>query len=189
MKLHITKNLIASSILVLGISFSAFSVNYTSAGAGPVAWNVATSWIPNGIPTGTDNVTIAAGHTITLNTAGVCNNLTINGTLKGLSMSLTVKGNYINNGLETGSGVMSFINSGAFTISGAGTFSSAVSFSFAANSTRTISAGTTMVKTGGTGISTNAVVTNLGTVTLGVVNTNTGSKWINSTNSSLTLKN
>jgi hypothetical protein len=176
--------------MLLLISLPAFGViNYVSAGAGPVAWNVATSWIPNGIPTTSDNVTIAAGNTITINTTQPCHNLTINGTLAGSSgMNLQLSGNYTVNGTVSGNGSISFFGLGS-SISGSGTFSTGISFTFAANSTRTITAGTTIVKTGPTAIATNAVVTNLGTVTLATVNTNAGATWINSANSSLTLKN
>jgi hypothetical protein len=41
-------------------------------------WNTAGSWLPTGVPTAGDNVTIANGHTITINVNNAtCNNLTI----------------------------------------------------------------------------------------------------------------
>jgi hypothetical protein len=41
-------------------------------------WSDANSWLPVGVPTNTDNVTIQDGHTITIdNTSAVCNNLTV----------------------------------------------------------------------------------------------------------------
>jgi hypothetical protein len=40
-------------------------------------WNTATTWSPTGVPTGADNVTIANGHTVTINVDAVCNNLTV----------------------------------------------------------------------------------------------------------------
>lgn len=182
------KKLILTFAIVWSCPFVTFAIDYVSAGVGPVAWNVATSWTPNGIPTGISNVTIAIGHTITINTTQPCKDLTVNGTLKGSSgMNLQITGNYSLIGSETGNGSTSFFGAGS-TISGTGTFASAINFTFAGSSTRTIAAGTTLVKPG-VGIASNAIVTNLGTVTLSSVNTSVGATWINSTNSSLTLNN
>jgi hypothetical protein len=182
-----TKNFILICIFILGISSNVFSINYTSVGVGPVAWNVATSWSPNGIPTVADNVTIAAGNTITCNVISPCNNLTINGTLKGLTgMQIRINGNYVLNGLETGVGSIAFFTVGG-TISGSGTSSNTISYTFGGNSSRTILAGSIITKTGTTAIASNASVTNLGTVTFGVINTAAGATFINSTNASLTI--
>lgn len=40
-------------------------------------WNNPSHWLPVGVPTATDNVTIRNGHTVTVNTDMVCNNLTV----------------------------------------------------------------------------------------------------------------
>lgn len=40
-------------------------------------WNTATTWSPTGVPTSGDNVIIANGHSITINTNAVCNSLRI----------------------------------------------------------------------------------------------------------------
>ena len=64
-------------------------------------WSQNNSWLPAGVPTAGDNVTILNNHTITLNTDGVCNNLTIgsgsSGTLaignNNTARTLTVNGN------------------------------------------------------------------------------------------------
>ena len=40
-------------------------------------WNTAGTWSPSGVPTATDNVTIANGHTVTINANAVCNDLTV----------------------------------------------------------------------------------------------------------------
>ena len=179
------KKLILTLTIICSFSLTISAVNYTSAGVGPVAWNVATSWIPNGIPTNVDNVTIAAGNTITINTTQAILNLTVNGTLKGISgMNLTIRANYTNNGVETGNGNINFATAG-WLISVSVTYSSTISFTFNASATRTIAAGTTIVKPGGNTMQANAIVTNLGTVTLGVMSAAAGATWINSTNSTL----
>lgn len=190
MKIHLFKFCFYTATIFL-FNVSAHAVNYVSAGAGPVAWNVSTSWTPNGIPNQNDDVTILAGHTITNNVTSYCRHLTIQGTLQGQSqMVLYIYGNYNNTGVEAGVGAMAFISGGAgLSISGSGTFSNSVRYTFGSNSNRTISANTTIVKIGTTGI-TNTTVTNLGNITLSSVYTLGGyvTKWINSTNSSLTLK-
>ncbi len=55
-------------------------------------WNTAASWTPAGVPTASDNVTIKNGHTITINTNAVCNNLTIG---EGISGVLSIGDNTI----------------------------------------------------------------------------------------------
>jgi hypothetical protein len=47
-------------------------------------WNNPGSWLPAGVPNSTDNVTILNGHTITINTDALCNNLTIGQGLSGV---------------------------------------------------------------------------------------------------------
>lgn len=191
---NFTKSLIAICISTMGITINAFSVNYISAGAGPAAWNVSTSWLPNGIPTANDNVTINVGHTITNNSLTTnCKDLTIQGTLSGTSpMILNIKGNYTISagGIETGTGSIIFIAGAAGrTISGPGTFSTGIRYTFGTGSNLTINSNVTIVKTFINGIQ-NTTVTNLGNVTFNnTVNTNSGATWINSTNSFLALLN
>lgn len=63
-------------------------------------WGAATTWSPTGIPSAGENVTIASNHTVSINTDGFCNNLTIGTTgaaarleFAGATRSLTVNGN------------------------------------------------------------------------------------------------
>ncbi|MDX2172855.1 MAG: fibronectin type III domain-containing protein [Bacteroidota bacterium] len=54
----------------------------TSSGSGKISnqsgnWSNSAIWTPAGVPTAGDNVTIANGHTVTINTNGVCNSLII----------------------------------------------------------------------------------------------------------------
>lgn len=59
---------------------SAGTIKYSNATS--MNWNTASSWTPSGVPSATDEVIIQQGHTVTMNTNAVCNNLTINGTLQ-----------------------------------------------------------------------------------------------------------
>ncbi|NLI25034.1 MAG: hypothetical protein GX419_10050, partial [Bacteroidales bacterium] len=79
--------------IILGVGLFVFSqsllaTDYTSNKSGN--WNDAAVWTPNGVPVAGDNVTISAGHTITLSDAQSCNNLIINGTLQIQSSDFTV---------------------------------------------------------------------------------------------------
>ncbi|MES2761523.1 MAG: PKD domain-containing protein [Bacteroidota bacterium] len=82
----------------------------TTAGGNKVSfatglWNTAATWSPTGVPTISDNVIIANGHTVTVNVNAVCNNLTIGQGTSGVlaignnntSRTLAVNGNVIIN--------------------------------------------------------------------------------------------
>lgn len=80
--------------------------NKVSSGTGP--WNTAGSWIPNGVPTAADNVTIRNTHTITINVNATCNNLVVG---EGVSGVLLVGNNNTPRVLTINGDVL--INSGA----------------------------------------------------------------------------
>lgn len=176
------------SIILLSVTSRLYSVNYTSAAAGPSSWNNATTWIPNGIPTGSDNVTIAAGHTVNFTSSGICKNLTVNGTLT-LNNNLVVSGNYTLTGTETGSGNILFNALGGCTLTISGTTSSLASYSF--NTNTTISAGSIINKSVNSSayviLAVNKTMTNLGNCTFGPFTGKAGSTFINGANASLTL--
>jgi hypothetical protein len=71
----------------------------TSAQSGP--WATGSTWVGGVAPTSADNVIIASGHTVTLNTATTIASLTINATgqltITG-SITLTINGSFINSG-------------------------------------------------------------------------------------------
>lgn len=58
--------------------FLSFSQNKVSTKSGD--WNDATAWSPSGAPTSTNNVSIAAGHVISINVNASCNALTVGST-------------------------------------------------------------------------------------------------------------
>jgi hypothetical protein len=109
-------------------------------------WKTAGTWSCGQVPGSGDDVTIVAGHTVTMNSnPGACNNLTINGTLNwGQANTLTVSGNLVISGgivsgsatgtLTVTSGTLTVTSSGgtigrnAFTVGGATTISGTLTF-------------------------------------------------------------
>ncbi len=122
----------------LCISLTSLATAYVSNTAAGL-WNVTTSWLPAGIPTAGDDVTIQAGQIITMNAnPGACNNLTISGTLTWVNArTLTVAGNLtINSGgsiTGTATGVLSV----------AGTFTAASGTETIGQNAMTIASGST----------------------------------------------
>jgi len=187
-----TKTLLAICIITLGISSSVYG-QYTSAGVGPADWNTATSWIPNGIPLAGDDVTIDAGHTITVSGTANCNDLVVDGTVQWLvaTANLKVTGNYTisatGSELAHASGAfLTFIAPGTqITVLG----SNSTSTKYIFNSSRTIMAGSVISKTTSPQTSGGSlVVTNLGTVTFNAFTPHPTFKWVNGVGSVLTLK-
>lgn len=103
------------------------AVTKTSAASGD--WNNAVTWSPSGVPGCNDIVTIASGHTVTVNSAG--NNaggITINsgGTLINASGSLTV--GCTNNNAVFANGGTNTVSGGLLTINGSVTHKSGSTF-------------------------------------------------------------
>lgn len=86
-------------------------VNKISSGTGN--WNTAGSWIPSGVPTLADNVTIANGHTITINSDIICNALTVG---QGTSGILRIGNNSTTRTLQINS-TITINNGGTFDVS------------------------------------------------------------------------
>ncbi len=69
------------------------------------SWNTAANWVPAGVPSSADNVTIANGHTITVNVNATCYNLLVGQGSSGVlaignnatARIITVKGNIVVN--------------------------------------------------------------------------------------------
>ncbi|MDF2436997.1 MAG: hemagluttinin repeat-containing protein [Bacteroidota bacterium] len=163
------------------------AISYTSAGTGPSSWLSSTTWIPNGVPTSSDDVTISAGHTVFVNATGcAARNLTVAGTLQLISNTMSVRGNYNLSGTETGSGTILFIATNiSLTITGTSSPTSRYSFS----NNATVQAGSTLTKAAG-GIITLAVnktLTNLGICTFSDFIGKSGSVFVNSAGATLSL--
>ncbi|MBL0329947.1 MAG: T9SS type A sorting domain-containing protein [Bacteroidetes bacterium] len=178
------KKFLLSSIVFIASIGSAFSISYVSAGAGPVNWNVASSWTPSGIPGLNDDVTISSGHTITVNSLRYVRNLTVDGSLSMLSGGgINVKGDYTVNGTESGTGSIYFITN-TKTVSGTGTFSPTMIWQFKVNTT--IDATVSIFKTAKTYITAGVIVTNNGTIGVQQMVLSAGATWIQGPNSNLT---
>ena len=114
------KSLLILLLFTLGVFNNIYSISYVSAGVGPADWHTATSWTPNGIPAINDDVTILAGHEITISARPYCKDFTLSGNLRWLASTptngtFTVKGDYtiLSGGAELGTGFVQFNAPGA----------------------------------------------------------------------------
>jgi len=109
-------------ILLAILPFVIKATNYTSVSGGG-NWSNSSTWSPSGVPGSGDNVTIASAVTLDANES--CNNITVNSsqTFSGSSNTLTVYGNFTNNGTFTYStSMIIFGGSANQTITGTTTF-------------------------------------------------------------------
>lgn len=147
-------------------------------------WNKPNDWLPIGVPTLADNVTILNGHMMTINSDAFCNNLTVGSGASGLlrignnatSRTINVTGNItVNNGAQfytnTASNVIHTLNVGGNivnngTINLASDALSLCTANFSKNGNQSIS---------GTGIQNNfsAMVLNMGTSATNTLNVTT----------------
>jgi hypothetical protein len=121
---------LTTSPFYVGIGLSSVQGTTTKTSVASGNWNDAATWSPSGVPSCSDVITIANGHTVTVNSAG--NNaagVTINlgGTLVNASGSLTVgctnnNAVFSNNGVNTVSGGTLTVNGSVVHIAGS-TFS------------------------------------------------------------------
>src|ERR1051326_1949446 len=108
-------------LFLIAIFFSSpysYATNRVSTGSGN--WATAGTWSPSGIPAAGDNITIAAGDTVTMDgNPGARNDLTINGTASwGGARTTNISGNLtMNNGSSIAGNVTGTLNvTGTFTI-------------------------------------------------------------------------
>ena len=177
-------------VLAFSIKTGMHAATFTSIASGN--FNASTTWSftgtdTDGIPDQTDDVTITAGRTVTLNSTANAKTLTINatGVLAMNNNQMLVWGNFTNNGSTSGNGTWQFRSLGTF--SGNGISNNGTIYFF---STYTIAAGVSISKPGYIVVSYNCTVTNKGSINLtanGVLNIYSGGKWINSTGSTLAV--
>jgi hypothetical protein len=132
--------------------------NITSAQSGN--WNDVTTWVGGAIPTSGDNVTVANGHTVTINSAAYSKNLTVQGTLTYDATTTNVLTVFGNLSVATGASLLAYnvlsgreidlygnlTNSGTIDLSKASTF-----LLMLGNTPQTISGSGVFVGTDGTG--------------------------------------
>ena len=170
-----TPSLKTLALLCLGLvlSFRGLAISYVSNTVAGL-WNTSTSWLPVGIPTASDDVTILPGQTITMNAnPGARNNLTISGTLNYANARvLTVSGNLIldNGGSITGTATGALSVTGTLTtvagaetigqntlnIAGVATFNGMVTLSSASGA---VNCNAAVILNNGSGITFNAAKT------------------------------
>jgi hypothetical protein len=152
--------------LLLAWNTDARAVVKVSNGSGN--WGAAGTWTPGGAPTAADDVTIAAGHTVTMNdNPGAARSLTIDGTANWIQARTTnvgVGGIIINAGGDIAGAVNGVLTStGGLTIN-------AVTTSATVTVILQTTAGQTISGTGSlAGLTVNATATNTGTLTVTTV--------------------
>jgi hypothetical protein len=138
-------------------------------------WGTAGTWSPSGVPTAGDNVTIANGHTVTVNTNATCNNLTVGQGASGIlriGNNTTTRTVTINNDIAINTGGQFIANTAsnithALTVTGNITNNGTLNFasdgdSFA-NTTFNKNGNQTISGTGGT-LRFNNIIVNMGSV-------------------------
>ena len=109
-------------LLLFFYTFNSYATDISSLATGD--WSAPGTWVGGVAPASTDNAIILSGHTVTLTADASITNITINagGTLATGSFTLTVSGNFTNNGVFTcGAGAnegVKFTGSSAQTING-----------------------------------------------------------------------
>lgn len=161
------------SSAVLGNQITTAAGNKISITSGN--WNTAGTWLPSGVPNAGDNVTIANGHTVTINTDATCNNLTVGQGTSGILQignNNTTRTVLINNNItvNTGARFLANVNSNtthALTVGGNITNNGILNFATDATSLCNITfnknGNQTISGTGGT-LSFNNIIVNMGTV-------------------------
>ncbi len=116
------KWILGTFICIFLSGFLGLKAQITSAMTGN--WNNTSTWVGGIVPISTDNVIIANGHTVTVNTAGTINNVTINGQLLfNSTITFTISGTITNSGFfKTQTNNPTITCGGAVTNNSGGTF-------------------------------------------------------------------
>ena len=184
------------TLSLMAIYSGSMAGTFTSIASG--SFFAATTWSStgdtDGIPDQDDDVTIAAGHTVSLgSTLSRCRDLTINATGRisstSISFSLVVYGDYINSGSEQGTGTIQ-LNKTNGSISGSGVYSTGFAWNFVGNTT--IASTVTVSKSVKSRIKWGTTVTNQGSVTLlaagQMVGDAASATWLNGATGTVTLR-
>lgn len=99
------------SSVISGSQFTNAAGNKVSVVTGN--WNTAGTWTPAGVPSAADNVTIANGHTVTIDVNATCNNLIVGQGVSGLlqiGSNNTARTISVNNNITINTGARFFTN-------------------------------------------------------------------------------
>lgn len=156
--------------LLYAIAISCFSVSalqaatFTSTVTGGL-WSNPATWVGGVVPGYFVGDDVIINGNVSQNIPADINNLTVNpGCTFGRANQIAIRGNFVNNGSMTGTGVTNFRGNNT-TISGSGTFTAAGDWYIRATGV-TIAAGTTISKSSYFQVSNNASITNNGSLTL-----------------------
>lgn len=167
------------------ITAATFSSVASGTWSAPATWTITSGTDADGIPDADDDVTINAGHNVSLAVQTSFKTLTIqsSGTLTGNSQTLNGYGNFTNNGSLIG--VFTYVIRAVSTFSSSSVVTNTGNWYVYANFT--IAAGTTIIKQNYIYLNGTSVVTNFGSVRLygGSIGFNNSSSWVNDINSSL----
>ncbi len=191
---RITAVLEGPSVAATGSQATSAAGTKTSTGTGN--WSVAGTWSPSGVPTAGDNVTIADGHTVTIDvTPAVCNDLTVGA--GGAAAILQYDGTSVAKTLTVGNNVVVALNgtirsntvspgsvtnhilsvTGDFTVNGAGTVNGSASTNSKMNITFTNAINKTFTTSATSSITINTVTVNKGTSSASILDFNPGANW------------
>ncbi|RMG81837.1 MAG: hypothetical protein D6707_04105, partial [Bacteroidetes bacterium] len=168
-------------------SFNLSAINITSVQSG--RWNQTSTWDCGCVPSATDDVTIASGHTVDLRNNTTVNKLTIQsgGMLNCGNNTLTINGNLVINGELNNNRKNIFFNGD--TLSGTGIKSGRRRFFFSTG-THYIAQGTNLTfSAGNVHLLTSCTVNNYGSITIvrDLRGADATSTWTNQANSTLKI--
>lgn len=180
--------LLLSVIIALGTKAAG---TFTSIATGN--WNASATWSltsgsdGDGIPDIDDDVTINAGHSITLIRTEFANNLLQNGTLVGGNWSLYIFKDFTNTGTVSGIQTLTLMKNSVYNSTSPITFTGALNCGYAGyTGNQTVQSGT--INAANVVVQASFTVTNLATVNTGSsFKLNSPCEWINGLNSKLRI--
>ena len=144
--------LIATALTSLNAQSATFESLYSGEFNDALIWQITYGYDIDGIPDSDDNILISAGTSVACSTdSSEVKDLTIefSGELVvNAPFNIKLNGAYLNNGEESGNGIMYFKPSAYSTIAGSGIYSTVLQYVFLVGGDRTILNGTTINKTG-----------------------------------------
>jgi|GEM_PF-2447167 len=149
-------------------------------------WGSQNTWSCNCVPESTDNVTILNTHNVTANNTPTIRHLSVNaGGSLAINSALTVTGDLTINGTLSGVSNLN-LSSSSMVIDGTGNFTHSGPVTLSGS--RTITSRALLSKTGTLTLGDGVVITNQGNLNVvGDINGTSTSRWVNSAGSTLTI--